>query len=55
MNLIEVLIATIVFSLFSFGVMSQLNTEGKLYLHRIDTLYKMEDEIRILQIQNWNQ
>jgi len=49
MKLIEVLIALIVFSIFSFGVMSQLNTEGKLFLKRIDSLHKMEYEIRILK------
>jgi type II secretory pathway component PulJ len=49
MKLIEVLIALLIFSIFSLGVISQLDAEAKLYLHRIERLNELEAKIKVLQ------
>ena len=45
MKLVEVLIAMLVFSLFTYGVMSQLDAEAKFYLHRIERLNELDARI----------
>ena len=42
MKLIEVLIAMLVFSIFAYGVMFQLDAEAKVYLHRVESLKALE-------------
>jgi len=49
MKLIEVLIALLVFSIFSLGVMTQLNSEAKLYLYRVERLNELEAKIITLR------
>ena len=49
MKLIEVLIAMLVFSLFTYGVMTQLDAEAKFYLHRIDKLNELDTRIELLK------
>jgi hypothetical protein len=49
MKLVEVLIALIVFSLFASGVMSQLDSEAKLYHLRAKKLYELEAIILLIR------
>ena len=49
MKLIEVLITMLVFSLFTYGVVTQLDAEAKFYLHRIEKLNELDARIELLK------
>ena len=49
MKLTEVLITILVFSIFSIGVMSQLDAEAKLYLYRVERLNELEARILLIR------